>query len=486
MRMGVRAAGIFMILMILGAGAMAAEKPAEKPAVPEYTLPKLISLALKFSPQVKTSKSEVAIAEAKKAEVHGYKFPQFDATAITGPAPTVRQPEIRGNSIFYPDTKNSVNGLTIFGQLNFTLVQPLYTFGKIARREEAAAKYVKVKTAEVDSKKGEVILNVAQAYYGLILAQQGKDAVGEARSYLNDARERVTKLLALHSPSVKDTDTYRIAVYEGSLEKFAAQAEEGSKVAYKALKALIGYKAEQNFRVPTELPEPAEPPKELNFYIKQALDLRPEFTMLKEGRAARELLVKAAKADQYPDFFVAVIGLLAGSPGRYSSPDPLHQDLTNWFAVGPVVGARWHFDFGITKAKIKEARGELDKLEHQERTALMGIPIQVAQAYGKVKENYKAAQGMGKAYVNARRWLVAAFSNFDIGLGKMEDIFQAFERYGVARGDYLSALHDYNFAVVELEKATGSYLVAKSERELPEKKKPEKEQPQEKKSGKVG
>jgi outer membrane protein len=480
MHWGVRAAGISMVLMILGTGALAVEKPD----VPEYTLPKLISLALKFSPQVKTVQSEVDIAKAQKDEVHGYKFPQFDATAVTGPAPTVREPEIRGNSIFYPDTKNSVNGLTIFGQLNFTLVQPLYTFGKIAHREKAAGKYVEVKTAEVDSKKGEVILYVAQAYYGLILAQQGNSAVGEARSYLNDARERVTKLLALNSPSVKDTDPYRIAMYEGSLEKFAAQAEEGSKVAYNALKALVGFKADQNFRVPTELPEPAEPPQDLNFYIKQSLDLRPEFTMLKEGKAARELMVKAAKADQYPDLFIAVIGLLAGSPGRYSSPDPLHQDLTNWFATGPVVGARWHFDFGITKAKIRQAQGELDKLQNLERTALMGIPIEVSRAYGKVKENYKAAAGMGKAYVNARRWLVAAFSNFDIGLGKMEDIFQAFERYGVARGDYLTALHDYNFAVIELEKATGSYRVAKSERELPEKKKPG-EQPQEKRPEKT-
>jgi outer membrane protein TolC len=158
MHLGVRAAGIFMILMTLSAGAMAAEKPAEKPTVPEFTLPKLISMALKFSPEVKTSQSEVAIAEAKEAEVHGYKFPQFDSTVIGGPAPTAREPEIRGNSIFYPDTKSSLNGLTIFGQLNFSLVQPLYTFGKIAHREKAAEKYVMVKNAEVDSKKVEKLL----------------------------------------------------------------------------------------------------------------------------------------------------------------------------------------------------------------------------------------------------------------------------------------------------------------------------------------
>jgi outer membrane protein len=469
MVIGARAAGIVLSLLILGAAMGAA---AQEP--PELTLPQLIAKALKFSPEVKTSQSEVTIAEAQKAEVRGYKFPQFDMVGIGGPAPQVRKPEIRGDGIYWPDTKHDLHGLTIFGRLQFALVQPLYTFGKIAHREKAADKYIGVKTAEVDSKKGEVILRVSEAYYGLILAQQGKDAVREARDYLNDARERVTRLLALKSPSVKDTDPYRIALYEGSLEKFAAEAEEGSKVAYQALKALIGYGPEQEFRVPLELPEPSPAPHKLDYYIQQSLELRPEFTMLKEGKAARELLVKGAKADFYPDLFLAVIGVLAGSPARYSSPDPIHEDLTNWYGAGPVVGVKWHFDFGITKAKLNQAKGELQKLQHQERTALMGIPVQVAQAYGKVQENYRASQGMSKAYVNARRWLVAAFSNFDMGLGQMEDIFKAFERYGVARGEYLMALFEYNKAIAKLENATGAYRLAKPEKEPDKEKKPDK------------
>ncbi len=471
MRFAVRATGILLCLVILGVCPVAADL-----APPEMTLPQLISLALKFSPEVKTSQSEVAIAKAQKDQAHGYRFPQFDMVTIGAPVPTARQPEIRGNSIFYPDTKNSLHGVTVFGRLDFSMIQPLYTFGKIAHREAAAEKYTRVKQAEVDSKKGEVILQVAQAYYGLVLSQQGKNAVQEARDYLNDAKERVSRLLTLKSASVKDTDTYRIAMYEGSIEKFAAEAEEGSKVAYKALQALTGSDPEKEFRVPAALPEPTASPHKLDYYIQQAMELRPEFTMIKEGKAARELLVKAAKADQYPDLFMALIGLLSGSPGRYSNPDPFHQDLTNWFSTGPVVGVKWHFDFGITKAKISQAQAELAKLQNQERTALMGIPVEVAMAYGKVQENYKASLGMGKAYVNARRWLVTAFSNFDMGLGQMEDIFRAFERYGATRGDYLNALYEYNLAVVKLEKATGAYRLAK----------PEKEQPQEKKQEKAG
>jgi outer membrane protein len=469
MSLGVRIAGMLMMLFIAAAGVAAAQEPPEPP---ELSFKEAISLALKFSPRVKASQSEVDAAEAQQAEAHGYRLPQFDMLGVGGPAPDVRKPEIRGDGIYWPDTKNDLHGLTIFGRLQIALVQPLYTFGKIVYREKAAEKYVKVKTAEVDTKRAEVILQVAEAYYGLVLAKQGKDAVQEARDYLKDARERVERLLALQSPSVKGTDPYRLALYEGSLEKFAAQVEEGTKVAYRALKGLIGYKPDQNFRVPFDLPEPSPAPLKLDFYIKQALDLRPEFAMLKQGKAARELLVKGAKADFYPDLFFAIVGTLAGSPDRYSDPDPIHEDLTNWNGIGPVVGVKWHFDFGITKAKLNKARAELEKLQHQEREALMGIPIEVARAYGKVQENYKASVGMRKAYVNARRWLVTAFSNFDMGLGKMDDIFQAFERYGVARGDYLTALFDYNLSVTKLEKATGAYRLAQPARELPPEKKP--------------
>jgi outer membrane protein len=122
-----------------------------------------------------------------------------------------------------------------------------------------------------------------------------------------------------------------------------------------------------------------------------------------------------------------------------------------------MVGAKWHFDFGILKAKVGQARAELDQLRHTEKHALMGIPVEVARDYGKVKENYQASVGMQKAYVNARRWLVTSFSNFDMGLGKMEDIFQAFERYGSFRGDYLTTLYEYNLAVAQLDKSSGAF-----------------------------
>ena len=385
---------------LLGLVFLLAPLAASGAETPVLTLNQLIVMALQYSPEVKATKSEVTLAQEQKKEVHGYRWPQFDATVTGGVVPNARLPEVRqvgeDKTLFYPDPKDKLHGVNVFGNLTFTLFQPLYTFGKIAYREEAAAKNIEVKKAGVDLKKGEVMLQVAQAYYGLILATQGKEAVADARTYLRDARERITRLLRANSPNVRESDQYRLAMYEGGVEKFAAQAEEGSKVAYQALKALVGYNPNQDFRVPQELPSPAAPPGGLDHYIRLALELRPEFTQLNRGLVARQLLVDAAKADRYPSFFLAVMGQFAGAPGREYNPDPYVNDYFNDNGALPVVGAKWHFDFGILKAKIGQAQAELEQLRHTERHALMGIPVEVAKDYGKVQENYKGSLGMEK------------------------------------------------------------------------------------------
>jgi outer membrane protein TolC len=447
-----------VVLFLAPWTAFGAETKGEK----VLTLKELIVKALDYSPQVKASKSEVTFAKEQKAEAHGYRFPQFDAVALGGVVPNARRGQVLqagpGKTLWYPDPSGSIHGVNVFGNLTFTLMQPLYTFGKIAYREEAASRNIEIQKYGVDLKRAEVIYNVSHAYYGLILANQGKDAVADARTYLRDTRTRIERLLAINSPNVKDTDQYRLAMYEGGVEKFAAQADEGAKLAYRALKSLIGYGEDQNFRVPQSLPEPQAAPAGLDFYIQEALDLRPELKQVKQGLVARQLLVDAAKADRLPSFFFAVLGQVAGAPGREHNPDPYVNDFFNGMGAMPALGAHWHFDFGILKAKVGQAQAELQKLRYDQKTALMGIPIQVAKDYGKLQENYKGSIGMEKAYVNARRWLITAFSNFDMGIGSLDEIFRAFERYGSFRGDYLQTLFDYNMAVVELDKSTGAYL----------------------------
>jgi outer membrane protein TolC len=464
--------------LVLAPVAAAAAGPAAGSGPPAATGPvlnleQLTEMALKFSPDIQASRSEVKLAQEQKNEAHGYRFPQLDTTAVGGIVPKAQLPVVPAGTeprhLYYPDPADKIHGVNVFGHMDLNVVQPLYTFGKIAYRERAAERNVKVKEEAVVAKQGEVMVLVAQAYYGLILANQGKEAVKEARSYLSDTRERINRLVAVRSPNVRETDKYRLASYEGAVDKAGAESEEGAKTAYRALKALSGYPENQDFQVPTDLPNPTAPPGPLDTYIQTALELRPEFKQLKEGLAARQLLVDAAKADKLPSFFFAVVGVLAGAPSRKYNPDPYINDYFNNYGVMPVLGAKWHFDFGILNAKIGQARAELEQLQNQQKQALLGIPVEVAKNYGEVQTHYRGSAGLEKAYVNARRWLITSFSNFDMGLGKLEEIFLAFERYGVFRGDFLMELYNYNLSVAQLDKSTGAFR-RKLPAETPEKK----------------
>ncbi len=53
--------------------------------------------------------------------------------------------------------------------------------------------------------------------------------------------------------------------------------------------------------------------------------------------------------------------------------------------------------------------------------------------------------------------MITSFSNFDIGLGTMDEVFRAIKEYGEARGNYLLALYNYHLAKAKLDNATGAY-----------------------------
>ena len=206
-----RLGGMILALVFLLAPLAGWTAGVPAPGGPVLNLPQLTEMALIFSPDVKASQSEVKLAKEQKNEVHGYRWPQFDATALGGVVPNARLPIVNsvGNTLLQRDPKDKLHGVNIFGHLDFTFIQPLYTFGKIAYREEATEKNVKVKEEGVVAKQGEIIVQVSQAYYGLILANQGKEAVKEARAYLSDTKERINRLMALPAPpmSRKPTST---------------------------------------------------------------------------------------------------------------------------------------------------------------------------------------------------------------------------------------------------------------------------------------
>ena len=73
----------------------------------------------------------------------------------------------------------------------------------------------------------------------------------------------------------------------------------------------------------------------------------------------------------------------------------------------------WKFNFGIHQAKIDQAKAERLKIKANEILAQTYLPLEVAQAYLAVQKTKKQIAATKKAFQNARRWFLAASSNYD-------------------------------------------------------------------------
>ena len=440
----------FIITLHLGAS------QAAEPKV--YSLDQLVQMALETSPELKMAEQDILAARSQFKQAKGGLLPQMDLIATAGPVEDAKVPTV---VLTGPNTGALVShdqpwDIGIFGRLDFVITQPLYTFGKISNRKDAAALGVEARTAAREQRQNKIVLNVKELYYAYLIALQGKNTARDADAYINDAGRRIKRLIELKAKNVDPSDLYRLDAFGAEVKAFAAKADSGTRTAYAALKTAIGLPEHEEFSVKeTELPKNPvnlEPEEE---YTQRALANRPELLEVKKGVEAKGKLTDAAKADLYPSFFATAIGSVAGAPDRQKFDNSYIPDQFNHAYAGFFAGAQWHLDFGIGKGKLDEARAEYQKMRNTQEFAEKNIPVEVVKYYQDALEANKSFTAYEQAAVGSRRWIVTAFSNFDLGIGTARDMLDAIDRYGKNQGEYLRSLYNYHVSLARLDYATG-------------------------------
>jgi outer membrane protein TolC len=417
-------------------------------------LRELIGMAVAASPEMAERRSEAAAARGDLAQARAGYFPQLNSTAVTGPVNDAHRPAVVDGRIIDPTPDRWSIG--VFGRLDLTMTQPLYTFGKLSNRRDAAEYGVAAREVKKVQTSNEIALRVKELYYALVLSRAGIEAAREAGSFFDEAGTRVDRLLKLGSPNVVESDVYRVDAYRADIVRSRAEAEKGANISYFALKSLVGLPEDKDFETAEKtLAFSGEELDQQEAYIRKALAERPEFKQLDQALAAQRSLVEATRADRYPSFFAALTGSLAGAPGREAFHNPYMPDDFNHVLGGVVTGVNWHFDFGIMKGRIEKERAEYERLTHTKAVAQLNIPIQVVKSYQDVKQWRVATEAYRKAASASRRWIIAALTSFDMGTGTADDLLRGIERYGQNQGRYLEALFNYNMSLAQLEYAMG-------------------------------
>lgn len=442
-------------LLAVAGASLAAESPKPRAVL---TLDDCVRMALKAPPELGEAQSDIDLATSKLNEAKSYRYPKLELTTLVGPAPIAYKSAITP-TIKTDESLFSINALTWFTSADATIIQPLYTFGKISENMKAATHGIEVDRSRKEQRANEIVQKVHEYHNGLLLAREMKELVLEVKEILTSAREKARKLLDQGSATVDEMDLYKLDAFSGEATKYLEEAKKGEALALAALRARMGMSVDAPLEIAPQrlvLVDVEIPP--LETYLENARRRRPEFHQIAEGLKARAALVEAAKANYYPDIFLGGLFSWAYSDERDRIQNPYINDSFNHLNAGIALGARWKLDFGITGAKVAGERAQYNRLLSTREFADANIPLQVKKYYLDLIEARNSAIATRDAYLNAKKWAITAIANFDFGMGPAKDIFEAVQAYSGMRADFFKSIYNYRIAAANLDYATNEPL----------------------------
>ncbi|MBT9567905.1 MAG: TolC family protein [Thiobacillus sp.] len=441
---------------LMATGVLLASQYAQAETV---NLQQAVAMSLAADPRIKEREQVVEAARGMLQEVQGNSGWRVSANAFIGLAPKVEGGFYQNGA--YTGTSprtdgDRINGLSDWTHLDFALIKPLYTFGKIERYGEAAQGNIDLKRGELKQSRTDTIYDTKRAYYGYLTARDTRVFLEDMRGRLDQAIRSVERQLKDDTGEAKQSDLYALQTAKSLLAKYVHQSRAIEKISLDGLKVLTGTGLKSNLEVADSRIEPVPFPQiELAELQSRALQDRPEMQQLEAGLRARRALVAAKKADRMPDVYAGVVGQLNYASQRDRLDNPYINDPFNGSGLTPVVGVKWDTVFGAATARVDQAQAELEALNHKKAFAVAGIPFEVSEAYANARANFDSQSDLSEGAAAARRWMVSSLADFSAGVETADKVAEALKNYVLAQTEYLRTVNDYNMNVAQLARLTG-------------------------------
>ena len=441
---------------LMAAGVLLTALPGQAETI---SLQQAVEMSLTADPRIKEREQVVEAARGVLEEVQGNAGWRVSANAFIGLAPKVDGGFYQNGA--YSGTQprtdgDKLDGISDWTHLDFALIKPLYTFGKIERYGEAAQGNIDLKRGELRQTRADTVYDTKRAYFGYLTARDSRVFLEDMQGRLNQTIDRVERNLKEERGDAKQSDLYALQTARGTLAKYVYQARAIEKISLDGLKVLTGAGLKADLSVADQRIEPvAFPLVDLAEFQSRALQDRPEMQQLEAGLRARRALVAARKADRMPDVYAGVIGQVNYASQRDRLDNPYINDSFNGGGLTPVVGVKWDAVFGVASARVNQAQAELEALNHKKAFAVAGIPFEVGEAYAHAHANFEGQRELAEGAAAARRWMVASLADFSAGMESADKVADAMRSYVLAQTDYLRTVNDYNMNVAQLARLTG-------------------------------
>jgi outer membrane protein TolC len=239
------------------------------------------------------------------------------------------------------------------------------------------------------------------------------------------------------------------------------QARNNYRIAKNNLSNLLGYNLPREIweDVPLNLTDSLDATPyqvDLPVSIQQALSRRTELVALRKTAELQHLNVVNARAGYKPT--VQAFAGYGWNNSQFTDPNDLGYTLHGWNVGGQL---SWDiFDGMLTRGKVVQARALYEKSKTEVMDTGRQIELEVRTAYSQFIEAREVLDSQQKVQEEAEEALREAGSRAEAGTGTQLDVLDAQTSLTQARTTEIQALHDYDTARAQLERAIGADMMA--------------------------
>jgi outer membrane protein TolC len=434
-----------------------------------YTLSELLVLAKRSSPSVAAAAGQTEGVKALLIEAQRHWMPTGEFLTMLAPAPDIRcqtdlpvpegidarawrQSHCDRTNVF--DASLDLRG--IFARSELTIVQPLYTFGKIEAGIAAAEAGIMASRNQERGVIAELELNVKKAYFGAKLARALLGTLREGEEQLTRAQDTVEHELKTQSGNMTVTDRLRLRTMAAQLRARILDTEKLGRVAESGLRALIGPHAPKDIELdPDPMAAVSVPARDLAHYEAQAFLLRPEIRAFDFLLASKRAQADLERRKQYPDVVLLGTARAAFTSSVDNPRNAFYSDPFNTLSGGLAAALRMPLDLGVKNAQAMRAQAAEEQMQHQRREAQSGITFQIHKAYYELEEAQRRLAVMQDGEKAGQAWVGSVAQGFSAGLAEAKDFADALLTYFQFRAQTLQAIYDVNVTAAVLSRAVG-------------------------------
>jgi len=381
-------------------------------------LERCIDIALSRQPNIIAALNNVKVNQSRVAQSQANYYPQIDWASGYSRSDSVVQ---------------HTNGVT--------LKQNIFDFGKTSAQVQIQNLNLDSSRSDLKNVSEQVILNVKQAYYGILKATRNRDVAEESAKQFLQHLEQAKGFYEVGTKPKFDVTKAEVDLSNSKLNLI--KTVNALRIAVATLNNAMGVPNAPEYDIEDNLSYQSVV---ITFEdaIGTAYKNRPDLASVILKKQAAESSIILAKKGYYP-------ALNGNASYNWTGEEfPLDEGWN----VGVTLSFPIFSGF-LTRHKVEEARANLNILSANEESLRQEIFLDLQQAYLNLKgaeESIPAAETVVK---HAEENFELANGRYAAGVGNPIEVTDARVGLSNAKSFYIQALYDHKIALASLEKATG-------------------------------